>query len=245
MNIERTLRRRVLAGEDLRGALVRVPSEEIVEIVASNGLDFILLDCEHGPRDEAEIRRHIAAAAIFGVETIVRIGENDNSLILRVLDAGASGIVIPHLESRESTAEIAAMAKYPPSGTRGFAVYSRAGKYGNVVPSEYQVAANDYTLVVGMIESPAAAGRAEEILSDNHIDAYMIGVSDLGASTTPVDPPKEDSISMTHDGARAAGKARFDIVNDAQGAKAARDSGATVIVYNFSALLGGLLRDLP
>ena len=245
MNIERTLRRRVLAGEDLRGALVRVPSEEIVEIIASNGLDFILLDCEHGPRDEAEIRRHIAAAAIFGVETIVRIGENDNSLILRVLDAGASGIVIPHLESRESAAEIAAMAKYPPSGTRGFAVYSRAGKYGNVVPAEYQVAANDYTLVVGMIESPAAAARAEEILSDNHIDAYMIGVSDLGASTTFTDVPKEESISITHKGAHAAGKARFDIVNDAQGAKAARENGATVIVYNFSALLGSLLRTLP
>lgn len=245
MIIKRTLRKRVLAGEKLRGALIRIPSEEIVEIVAANGLDFILLDCEHGPSDEAEIRRHVAAAAIFGVETIVRIGEDDTSLILRVLDAGASGIVIPHLESRESAAEIAAMAKYPPEGTRGFAVYSRAGMYGNVVTSEYQRAVNDYAMVVGMIESPAAAANAEAILGAEHIDAYMIGVSDLGASTTAVDPSKEESVMLTHKGAKQAGKARFDIVNDSQGALDARESGATVIVYNFSALLGGLLKDLP
>lgn len=236
------LRRRMLAGEELTGVLLRAPAEELVEIIAASGIDFILLDGEHGPLDTAQVRRHIAAAALFGVEVLVRIGEGDRSDILRVLDAGASGIVIPHLEEPAQAAAIATAATFPPRGTRGLALYSRAASYGRLSAEEYKQAAAANILVVGMIESPQAVARAGEILDQPGIDAYLVGTSDLGASRQDTDPPMAELLGSVHQQAATLGKARLDIVSTLAEANAARANGATAVVINVTALITDTLQ---
>lgn len=248
-----SLRQRFLAGHPLIGVLLRSPNEELVEIIAANGVDFIFLDCEHGPSDEAIIRQHIAAAALFDVETVVRVGELDRSLILRALDAGASGIVVPHLESADQTREYVQLTKYPPVGSRGFAMYSRAAGYGirdttRLTPADYKQWANENTLFIGMIESPAAATATSSILTPvgcgEYVDGYLVGTSDLGATTNQGDLSIEESLALIHDQARRVGKVRCDIVNSSEQGRKAREEGAQVTIYNLTALLGDAVRAL-
>ena len=79
--------------------LLRVPAEELVEMAAISGFDFVFIDCEHGPADLVEVRRHIALASLHGVPSLVRVGSDEPGLILRVLDAGRAGVIAPHIDT--------------------------------------------------------------------------------------------------------------------------------------------------
>lgn len=244
MILQRHLKQKISAGEPVTGVLVRIPSEELVEIAAASGLDFILVDCEHGPDDVVALRQHVASAAIFGVETLVRVGSDDRSLILRALDLGASGIVYPHVDDSDTAAQIVHWSKYRPHGDRGFALYSRAAGYGAVSALEHLDKTESSVILIAMLESPSAAATATEILQVSGIDGYMIGTSDLAASTGPQDPPMSESVAHIHRSGLTTGVTRFDIVNTVEAAADARNDGADVIVYNTTALLRQLFTGL-
>ena len=149
-----SLRARAEAGERLIGVLLRMPGEELVEMAAIAGFDFVLVDCEHGPADVVALRQHLAVAAIHRVPVVVRVGENDSGMILRALDQGAQGILAPHLDSAADARALVSAAHYPPIGTRGFATYSRAGRFGETDAAAHRDWFLANTLVLGMIESP-------------------------------------------------------------------------------------------
>lgn len=244
MKLKRTLKNRIAKGEPVSGVLLRIPSEEIVEIAASCGVDFILIDCEHGPNDTIALRQHVSAAAIFGVETIVRVGSADQSDILRALDLGASGIVYPHIDDQHTAAQVVQWSRYRPLGDRGFALYSRAAGYGTISAEEHRARTESSVLVFAMLESPAAAAAADDILRTPGLDGYMIGTSDLAASTGPTDPPTQESVATINLAGRSRGSVRLDIVNSREAADDARADGANVIVYNTTALLAELFLSL-
>lgn len=239
----RVLHERVRGEGVLVGALLRMPAEEIVEMLAVAGHDFVLIDCEHGPDDAIELRRHIAAARLHDLEVIVRIGLDQHDLALRALDAGASGILAPHIDTPEQARALVDACHYPPLGHRGFATYSRAGGFGTAEPRGYQARGAD-TLVFAMPESPAAALGAGEVFAVEGLDGYMIGVADLAASTLDRDPTPAESCALIHAAGRDHGLARLDIVGSVDAARAAVADGARVIVYNLTAVLmttfGGL-----
>jgi 4-hydroxy-2-oxoheptanedioate aldolase len=228
------LKARAGAGGRLLGVLLRIPSEELVEMVAITGFDFILLDCEHGPADMVEVRRHLALAALHGVPTIVRVGKNDHQLVLRVLDAGAAGVVGPHVDTAADAEELVESAHYPPMGKRGFATYSRAGRYGSVDPATHKDRALGNTFVVAMIESPAGVRSAADIAAVTGIDAVMIGVADLRAALTADDPPFDDAVRQVHQALAGSPAARLDIVPGREAAAAAFADGAQLVVYNLT-----------
>lgn len=176
-----SLRARALAGERLLGVLLRMPAEELVEMTAVAGYDFVLIDCEHGPADLLALRQHIAAAGLHTVPVIVRVGEGDGGSILRVLDQGAVGVVAPHLDDARDAAALVAAAHYPPLGARGFATYSRAGRFGETDAAAHKDWFLHNTLVIGMIESPAGVAAAADILATPGLDGIMIGPADLAA----------------------------------------------------------------
>lgn len=237
MKMEKTLKKRILQGEQVTGMLIRIPNEELVEIAACSGIDFILIDCEHGAHDAVALRQHIAAAALFGVETMVRVGSEDQSLVLRASDAGASGIVIPHVDEISEAQSAVQWSKYRPEGDRGFALYSRAASYGKISAHEHIENTAASMLLFLMLESPKAAQNSEEILEVPGVDGFMIGTSDLGASTGDNDPPVQQSIQTIHSSGAKASSIRMDIVNSPEQAHQSRKDGAHVVVFNTTALL--------
>ncbi|AZS36418.1 2-keto-3-deoxy-L-rhamnonate aldolase [Microbacterium lemovicicum] len=229
-----SLRSRAHAGERLVGVLLRMPAEELVEMAAVAGFDFILVDCEHGPADLIPLRQHIAVASLHQVPVIVRIGEGDTGMILRALDQGAEGILAPHLDDAAQAAALVSAAHYPPVGTRGFATYSRAGRFGQVPASEHRDRFLADTLVLGMIESPTGAAATAEIIGTPGLDGIMIGPADLAASSGPDDPSPADSTARVNTALADAGRLRMDIVGTSAAARAAFDDGAGLVVYNLA-----------
>ncbi|MFF7682641.1 HpcH/HpaI aldolase/citrate lyase family protein [Microbacterium sp. NPDC007973] len=239
-----SLRARAESGERLVGALLRMPAEELTEMLAVAGFDFVLIDAEHGPADVIPLRQHIAVATMHGVPVIVRVGEDDPGAILRVLDQGAQGVLVPHIDDAAAAAAVVAAAHYPPVGTRGFATYSRAGRFGETAPEDHRDWYLRNTLVLGMIESPAGVSAAAAITAAPGLDGIMIGPADLAASTGPDDLPLPEATAVVNRAVAAAGKMRMDIVGTPAAAAAAFDDGARLVVYNLASSLMTHLRGL-
>ena len=239
-----SLRSRARSGERLIGALLRMPAEELVEMLAVAGFDFVLIDAEHGPADVIALRQHIAVAGLHGVPVIVRVGEDDPGMVLRALDQGAQGVLVPHVDDAEAAAAVVAAAHYPPLGTRGFATYSRAGFFGETPPGDHRDWYRDNTLVLAMIESPTGVAAAHAIADTPGLDGIMIGPADLAASSGPDDPPVAEATAIVNRAVAATGKMRMDIVGTAASASAAFDDGARLVVYNLASSLMAHLRGL-
>ncbi len=235
---------RLAAGHRALGVLLRMPGEELVEMVAVAGFDFVLIDGEHGPADVVELRRHLAAAEMYGVPVLVRVGSAEPALVLRAIDAGAVGVVAPHVDTPEQAAALVDSAHYPPLGHRGFATYGRAGGFGTVDPRQHQERMLAETLVFGMIESPAGVRQAEAIAATEGLDGIMVGVADLAASTTSDDPPHPDQVRHVHQVLADQRKLRMDIVNSLAAAETSFDAGAQLVVYNLTATVMAHLAEL-
>lgn len=239
-----SLRSRALAGEKLLGALLRMPAEELVEMVALSGFDFVLIDCEHGPADLIPLRQHIALAVAHDVEVLVRIGSHEPALALRALDQGATGIVSPHVDDPTTARQLVESVHYPPLGRRGFATYSRAGNFGRVEPQAHRKRMLDHTLLIGMIESPAGVAAAPDILAVPGVDGTMIGTADLGASRTDDDPPVGELVASVNAVLAGSSALRMEIVTGPEAAAAAFAGGADLVVYNLAHTMMGHLADL-
>ncbi|GAA1083101.1 aldolase/citrate lyase family protein [Pseudonocardia alni] len=237
------MRARVAAGERLAGALVRMPCEEIVEMLAVAGLDFVLIDCEHGPADVSMLRAHIAFADAHGLPVLVRPGEDEHHLAQRALDQGARGIVAPHVEDAAQATALVRALRYPPHGTRGFATYPRAGRFGSVTAEEHRAAAED-VLVVAMLESPGALARAGEIVGVDGIDGWLVGVADLGASRTGTDPSVAGMLESVRADPAVRDAVRADLAGSADAAAASFAGGAQLVVYNLAAVMMTSFREL-
>ena len=231
-----SIKGRLMTGDQLVGALVRMPCEDVVEMLAVAGLDFILVDCEHGPADVLALRTHIALAQVHGVPVLVRPGEGEPGLILRALDQGAQGVVAPHVETAEEARGLVQTVHYPPIGRRGFATYPRAGRFGTVVAADHRDRAAE-TLVIAMLESPTAAVKAAEILSVPGIDGYLIGTADLAASTGEGDPSVADSVATIHQQAAEVGSWRAELAGSAEDADRILTVGGRLVVYNVAQVL--------
>ncbi len=237
-----SLRSRLDAGERLVGALVRMPAEELVEMLGAAGHDFVVIDCEHGSADLGALRAHVTAAESFGLPVVVRTGGDDTRFVLRALDLGAQGVIAPHVDSVDDAVRLVRSVRYPPDGGRGFATYSRAGRYGAATPEEHRRRAAD-VLVVAMIESPAGVRATSAITTVPGIDGYLIGSADLGASRTDTDPPVEELVARAHATA-APGSVRLDLAGSAESASAALGDGAHVVVHNLTLEMMRLFREL-
>lgn len=228
------LKQRVRDGEQLLGVLLRMPSEELLEMVAVRGFDFVVIDCEHGPADVGALRQHLAVAAAYAVPVLVRVGTDEPALMLRALDQGATGIVAPHVDSVSDAQRVVDGAHYPPLGHRGFATYSRAGRFGTVPPQEHQQRLLDETVVIGMIESPAGVAAARDILRVPGLDGTMIGTADLRASSRSSDPDPVASVAAVHAVVAELGALRMDIVTGVAAAGRSLSEGAQLVVYNLA-----------
>lgn len=238
------LKARLAAGEQLLGCLLRMPAEETVEMIGVAGLDFVVIDCEHGPPDLVALRQHIALAELHDMPAVVRVGHQEPALVLRALDAGAQGVIAPHVDTAEEAAALVDSAHYPPVGHRGFATYGRTGRFGTVSPAEHLRNQANNILVIAMIESPRAVANTREILHVVGIDGYLIGPADLGAASGPGDPSVEDAVRLVHGAAAEVDTVRLELVSSSAAARQAVMGGAQLVTYNLTAVLMDVFGEL-
>lgn len=172
------LRQRLQAQQRLIGSFVKTPTSHTIEVLGELGYDFVVIDEEHGPFDRSSIDRAILAARAWGVAPVVRVADASPSRLLSVLDDGASGVLVPHVDSREKAEAIVAACRYR-TGSRGIAATTRAGRFGGLSLWEHVDRADSSVAVIAMIEDPEAIDDIDSILAVEGLDAVFIGRGDL------------------------------------------------------------------
>ena len=124
------LRSSLAAGKPTVGTFVGAASAVTAEVCAATGVDWVLLDLEHGAGGEEQVGPVVVATGAYGVPTIVRVESAERIRLGRVLDLGAAGVMLPRLDSAEEVATALRHLRYPPEGDRGVATYNRACRFG-------------------------------------------------------------------------------------------------------------------
>ncbi|WP_377507174.1 HpcH/HpaI aldolase/citrate lyase family protein [Octadecabacter sp. R77987] len=171
------LRHRILAVDNLAGTFVKTPEVTVVEVLARSGLDFICLDGEHAAFDRGRLDACLAVCRAMDFPALVRISSASEENVLMALDAGAVGIVVPHVDSVEKAEKLAKAAHFGDGG-RGFAGSTRWAGFatramGDVLDQDAQ------TIVIAQIEEPAGVEACEGIAAIDGIDALFAGPADL------------------------------------------------------------------
>lgn len=173
--------RQKLAGrEPVYGIWITLESPSITEIAVASGMDWVVIDAEHGHLDWKDIVNHIRAAVRSDTIVLVRIAELQEGLIKRVLDLGADGVVIPHIETPEELKRAVAFSKYPPEGSRGIGA-ERATAWGQCF-AEHVREANDAVLVVPIIESVPGGSNINSLLEVTGTEVFFFGPADYAAT---------------------------------------------------------------
>jgi len=165
-------------GKAAVGTWLALGSPLVAEVIAHIGFDWVLIDTEHGTIDIETTQSIIQAMSATATVPIVRVAWNDPALIKRALDAGAYGLLIPMVNTREEATRAVQASRYPPVGIRSYGG-PRVRLYGGV---DYFEHANEEIAVIVQIEHIDAVSHIDEILSVEGIDAWFIGPQDLAAS---------------------------------------------------------------
>lgn len=169
------------------GAWQMLAGTNLARQIASTGVDWICVDCEHGNIADAQMHEAVTAIAATSVSPIVRIPDNQTWMVKRALDSGAHGIMVPLLETPAQARELVASAKFPPTGKRGFgSPFPQASFKGVSSSAEYLQQANDALLTIVQIETKEALANVEEIAAVDGIDVLFIGPFDLGNNVSHI-----------------------------------------------------------
>ena len=159
--------------------LLELSNPGIPWILANAGFDFIVIDMEHGLFTIESAATLIALAQAFGISPLVRVAEITRTSVLRVLEAGACGIVAPMIRNSKDVDELYKLAKYPPAGQRGTCLGTAHTDYCVPDPTSYLQEANEAVLLVGQIETKEALANLDAILSPGKLDIAFVGPLDL------------------------------------------------------------------
>ncbi|MCF7822818.1 MAG: 2,4-dihydroxyhept-2-ene-1,7-dioic acid aldolase [Candidatus Marinimicrobia bacterium] len=162
------------------GSWLTLNNPSIAEIMASSGFDWLCIDMEHSVTDYKEAQLLIMAIQSKGLKAYIRVGENNPRIIKRVLDAGADGIIVPMVNSREDAIRAVEAVNYPPVGKRGVGL-ARAQGYGFNF-DEYKNQKANNILLIAQIEHIDAVNQLDDILSLDGIHGTIIGPYDLSGS---------------------------------------------------------------
>jgi 2-keto-3-deoxy-L-rhamnonate aldolase RhmA len=152
---------------------------DIAQIAKTAGFDWLFIDCEHNSMDVDTAAQIACASLAVGITPIVRVAGHEHFHASRLLDNGAQGVVVPHVDTGEEAARIASQCRFPPLGHRSMGGGLQQLGFAPMPVGEAARVVDEETLVVVMIESPTGVANCEAIAATPGIDALLIGTNDL------------------------------------------------------------------
>ena len=149
------------------------------EVLSFSGLDFLIVDFEHGPFQIDQVHDYVNRCESNSCTPIFRIPSNSDWMALQVLDQGGHGVMAPHIDDKDSAQLLVNSTKYHPNGKRGFTPFTKAGGFTNLHGDVYAEKANEFTIVSIIVESKEALENLDEILEVDEIDVVYFGAYDL------------------------------------------------------------------
>ena len=175
-----TLKKKLKRREITLGSWITLGNTSIAEIMAKAGFEWLVVDMEHSAITLDIAQQLIQVIEGCGAVPLVRVGENNATLIKRVMDAGAYGVIVPMVNTKKEAEAAVNAVKYPPVGTRGVGL-ARAQGYGNNF-EDYRDWIKKESIVIVQIEHIDAVNNLEDILKVRGVDGSIIGPYDLSAS---------------------------------------------------------------
>ncbi|TCK25835.1 HpcH/HpaI aldolase family protein [Pseudonocardia endophytica] len=228
------------------GTWIKLPALESVQIAAYAGFAFVVVDTEHAPLDVRTVYELVTVADALGVAPLVRVPDGRASGIQRLLDAGAAGVLVPHVDTVEQARDVVRAVRFPPDGRRGAGGTSRAGRWGLLGLDEY-VADGAGALCVPQIESRAAVDAAGAIAALDGVDALFVGAADIGldVGAAPSSPEVAELCGKVLAAAHEAGTPCGAATGTAAGAVGLLEQGFDfVVASNDTSMLAGAARTL-
>jgi 2-keto-3-deoxy-L-rhamnonate aldolase RhmA len=218
------------------GVGVTSPSPELVQMFAHAGLDFILIDMEHGPISIETVYRMVTAMIGTGAEPWIRVTHNDAAQIKLALDAGARNIVVPMITSKEEAEAAVSYAKYPPLGVRGWGPF-RTQYQWHTNMLDYAQRANAETGVIALIEHPDAVRDLDAILDVEGLAGAIAAPFDLsvnmGFSDGPNHPEVREAIELIMRKIKAKGMRLLSFAITPEQADTAMNLGVNDLLLGF------------
>jgi 4-hydroxy-2-oxoheptanedioate aldolase len=239
---ENTTKTKLLNGQAVLGVISNSTDPTIAEICGFSGLDYYMIDGEHGPVTTAQVQDIVRACELSGTTPLARIRSNDPKLILQYMDAGVMGVMMPGIKTADEVRALVAAIKYPPQGERGLGPV-RAADYllGSMNQGEYVRFANEQTLVLPQIEDKEAVDNLDEMLTIDGVDGFVIGPRDLAMSMGYYDGPGHDEVKKTIAGVvekiKKAGKVVGTTAANGDQAKALVDRGVLFCLNSVAGML--------
>lgn len=189
------------------GTFVKIPTVHVLELLKLAGFDFVVLDGEHAPLSLDQLDVQVAFARAIELLPIVRVPDHGYADVQRVLDAGAAGVLVPHVSDRATAERVIRQMLHPPLGTRGSGGGMRAGGWGLDPDAARDYVDPDSVWRVLMIEEARALEHLDEILAVPYLSAVFVGPSDLSMSMgrTRTDPEVVAAIRSVLEAAKRRG----------------------------------------
>lgn len=231
--MKNNVKEKMLAGERTLGTFFETGSATVAECLGLAGLDYIIIDTEHGPFNPQSALEFVRAAKLYGVTPFARVNAIERSAILKLLDVGVMGIVIPDVRTVAEVEKIVQYGKYMPLGKRGVANTAGSGfwfeDYAQHGLEHYFEVSNRETMLLPQCETLECLEHLEEIVRVDGIDGVYVGPFDLSAAFGKPgrfdDPEIKDAIAHIQGVCRAAGKLSFIYAANEAAARADFDLG--------------------
>jgi 4-hydroxy-2-oxoheptanedioate aldolase len=223
-------------GRPTFGAIATIPSLPTVQIMAQSGMDWIIVDCEHGPIDLGMAHAMITATAGTPCVPLVRIASNEPWLAKAPMDLGAMGINFPMICSAEDALKAVRSVRYPPDGERLWGPFHAPFRWGVSMP-DYMAGIDDDMICMITIEHVDAVNRIDEIMAVDGIDIAVIGIGDLATSIgkrgQPGDPEVQALVQKAEAGILKSGVPLGGAALNAEMGNAMIDRGYVLIALGF------------
>lgn len=224
------LKEQMIAGNTLVGTFLKTPAHEIVEVLAKSKLDFLCLDAEHAPFDRGRMDLCLAMARALDVPTLVRVPSGEPAELLKALDSGATGVVVPHVDSVTKAQQIARAARFGEGG-RGYAGSTRWAGFATRPMADVLAQSEKETIVIAQIEEPAGVAVVDAIAAIDGIDGLFVGPADLAVcygTTDQAAPPVLDAMRTAGAAAKRHGKTLMTFAGSAASGPQLREIGVSM-----------------
>lgn len=233
--MKNVLKQKMKNGESVFGTWCMLPSSFNIDVIARTGLDFVVIDMEHGAMSFQTAEEMVRAAQLHGCQPIIRVGDSENNTILHALETGADAVMVPNVSLVEDAAKIAKATKYFPKGTRGLSPYTRNHNYTHNGLAESLVKCNENVLTGILVEGQEGINNLSQIVNIDGLDLIYLGSYDISQSVgLPGELEHPLVVQKTNeclDIIKSSGKAAGIFSRDIEVCRAYRDMGFNFIAY--------------
>jgi 4-hydroxy-2-oxoheptanedioate aldolase len=178
----KSIKNRMKNGDSVFGTWCMLPSSFVVDVIARTGIDFIILDMEHGTLSLETAEEMVRAAQLHNCQSIIRVGDDHENTILHALETGCEAIMVPHVSTVKVAEKIVNSALYSPKGSRGLSPYTRCHNYTHLGLEKSMLRHAEDTMVGILVEGKEGIKNLSKIVQVEGIDLIYLGMYDISQS---------------------------------------------------------------